>query len=195
MRNDMRNDEELISAFIAGDASAMEVLFLRYRQSVFTWLVRMADCTDDAEDLYQTVWIKIIRNVGGFKHGSFKAWMWRIVHNTYVDYLRSRKVMLPLDEVESGAVLDCCIDYGAFDVSANLERSEVLAAVRAVIGRMPVLYRETILLRIDAELEFKEISDILKVPLGTVLARMHRAVQYLKNEFSKERLRNEKTDV
>ena len=75
-------DDELMAAFIVGDSAAMETLFLRYRQSVYSWLLRMTGDVTEAEDIYQDVWLKVIRSASDYRPGNFKAWLWQIVRKS-----------------------------------------------------------------------------------------------------------------
>ena len=75
-------DDELMAAFIVGDAAAMEALYLRYRQSIYSWLLRMTGNAAEAEDIYQDVWLKVIRSASDYRPGNFKAWLWQIVRKS-----------------------------------------------------------------------------------------------------------------
>ena len=182
---DMRSDDDLIGAFRAGDGSAMEALFDRYRKPVFSWLLRMSPDRAEAEDLYQDVWLKVIRGVGGYKAGSFRAWLWRIVRNAATD--RARKcVAAPLldepagDEAGAETRLDQVADGAAVTALARMEDAERRSFLRAAVGGLSARLREVVLLRIGGELEFREIADVLGLPLGTVLGRMNLAVRKLR---------------
>lgn len=182
---DTRSDDDLIGAFRAGDGSAMEALFGRYRKSVFAWLIRMAPDRAEAEDLYQDVWLKVIRGVNGYAAGSFKAWLWRIVRNVAAD--RARKCMAvpmldePLDE-EAGAEtrLDQVADGAAITVLARMEAAERRSFLLRAVGGLSARLKEVVLLRINGELEFREIARLLDLPLGTILGRMNLAVKKLR---------------
>ena len=182
---DMRSDDDLIGAFRAGDGSAMEALFGRYRKPVFAWLLRMAPDRAEAEDLYQEVWLKVIRGIGRYADGNFKAWLWRIVRNTATD--RARKCMAaPLldepigEEADAETRLDQVADDAAVTALARMEETERRTFLRMAIGELSVRLREVVLLRINGELEFREIAEVLGLPLGTVLGRMNLAVKKLR---------------
>ena len=182
---DMRSDDDLIGAFRAGDGSAMEALFGRYRKPVFAWLLRMAPDRAEAEDLYQEVWLKVIRGVGKYADGNFRAWLWRIVRNAATD--RARKCMAaPLldepigEEADAETRLDQVADGAAVTALARMEEAERQSLLRTAIGGLSVRLREVVLLRINGELEFREIAEVLGLPLGTVLGRMNLAVKKLR---------------
>ena len=182
---DMRSDDDLIGAFRAGDGSAMEALFGRYRKPVFAWLLRMAPDRAEAEDLYQEVWLKTIRGVGKYSDGNFKAWLWRIVRNAATDRARKRMAVPLLDEplgeeADAETRLDQVADGAAVTALARMEEAERQSLLRTAIGGLSVRLREVVLLRINGELEFREIAEVLGLPLGTVLGRMNLAVKKLR---------------
>src|SRR2546423_7972750 len=82
------SDAELLAAFRAGDARAFEVLVRRYQRAVLTIALRFARDLDDAEDLAQRAFINAARRAGGWRGGSFKSWLFRIVGNLSENYLR-----------------------------------------------------------------------------------------------------------
>ena len=183
------SDESLISAFKAGDALAMEALFGRYRRNVYGWLVRMLTDEAEAEDVYQDVWLRIVRNVDSYRNGSFKCWLWRIVHNCTTDRMRRKLPSLTLDvqdgdDDDAGTALDRIADESAVDVLERMEVEERRTLLRRAVDGLSLPLRAVVLLRIDGELEFSEIAGLLKLPLGTVLARMHRAVGQLRKVLS-----------
>ena len=179
-------DDELMAAFIVGDAAAMEALYLRYRQSVYSWLLRMTGNAAEAEDIYQDVWLKVIRSASNYRSGNFKAWLWQIVRNKTTDRMRKKSPSLVLDtpvcadgEGEQ-TVVDQLSDDAAANALMHIEESERKSAVCDAIDALPMAQREIVLLRINGDLSFKEIADMLAAPIGTVLARMHNAVKNLK---------------
>ena len=180
-------DDELMAAFIVGDAAAMETLYLRYRQSVYSWLLRMVGDAAEAEDIYQDVWLKVIRCASDYRSGNFRAWLWQIVRNKTTDRMRKKSPSLVLDapvcaasEGEQTVVDQLSDDDAAADALMQIEESERKSAVCDAIDALPAAQREVVLLRITGELSFKEIADMLAAPIGTVLARMHNAVKSLK---------------
>ena len=179
-------DDELMAAFIVGDAAAMEALYLRYRQSVYSWLLRMTGDAAEAEDIYQDVWLKVIRCASDYRSGNFRAWLWQIVRNKTTDRMRKKSPSLVLDapvcaagEVEHTVVYQLSDDAAA-NALMQIEESERKSAVCDAIDALPAAQKEIVLLRINGELSFKEIADMLAAPIGTVLARMHNAVKSLK---------------
>ena len=188
---DSRSDDDLVRAFRTGDGSAMEALFGRYRRSVFGWLLRMAQDAGEAEDLHQEVWLKIIRGIDGYSSGSFRAWLWRVVRNAAADRARKHVAEPILDApVEEGADAAAFVDQVPDDtvVSAltRMEEEERRAAVREAVDGLSRRLKEVVLLRLNGELKFQEIADILGLPIGTVLGRMNLALAKLRQALSQK---------
>jgi RNA polymerase sigma-70 factor (ECF subfamily) len=185
-------DDELMAAFIVGDAAAMETLYLRYRQGVYSWLLRMTGDAAEAEDIYQDVWLKVIRRASDYRSGNFRAWLWQIVRNNTTDRMRKKSPSLVLDApvcaVGEGelTMVEQLSDDEAADALMHIEECERKSAVCDAIDALPTAQREVVLLRINGELSFREIADMLAAPIGTVLARMHNAVKNLKKALAEK---------
>ena len=189
--SDSRSDDDLIRAFRTGDGSAMEALFGRYRRSVFGWLLRMAQNEGEAEDLHQEVWLKIIRGIDGYSSGSFRAWLWRVVRNAAADRARKHVAEPILDApVEEGAdaaaFVDQVPDETVVSVLTRMEEEERKAAVREAVDGLSRRLKEVVLLRLNGDLKFQEIADILGLPIGTVLGRMNLALSKLRQALSQK---------
>ena len=189
--SDSRSDDDLIRAFRTGDGSAMEALFGRYRRSVFGWLLRMAQNEGEAEDLHQEVWLKIIRGIDGYSSGSFRAWLWRVVRNAAAD--RARKHVAepildaPMEEgADAAAFVDQVPDDTVVSVLTRMEEEERKTEVREAVDGLSRRLKEVVLLRLNGELKFQEIADILGLPIGTVLGRMNLALAKLRQALSQK---------
>lgn len=193
-KKDAISDDDLMRDFLAGDASAMEVLFSRYRKPVYTWLRSRMDYDSDAEDVYQDAWLKILRSASSYERGNFRAWLWQIVRNLVIDRSRKMRPELTLDEPLGGedsegaaaTALDMISDESAVTTLERMAEEERRSFVRAEIEALPTLQREVVALRIDAELEFKEIANMLGVSINTVLGRMHLAMKKLKESVKRK---------
>ena len=189
--SDRRSDDDLIRAFRTGDGSAMEALFGRYRRAVFGWLLRMSQDEGEAEDLHQEVWLKIIRGIDVYSSGSFRAWLWRVVRNAAAD--RARKHVAepildaPLEEgADAAAFVDQVPDDTVVSALTRLEEEERRAAVREAVDGLSRRLKEVVLLRLNGELKFQEIANILGLPIGTVLGRMNLALAKLRQALSQK---------
>ena len=182
------SDAELLKAFSEGNACSLNKLIQRYKQPIFSWLLGMTGNHADAEDIYQDVWVRVIRHADRFHDHSFRAWLWQITRNLLIDFRRKRKADVSLDAtVEDGAtpLVDLLTDKGK-NPAQTLEQTEMLQTVMRAVLALPELQREVFLMRVQGELSFSEIALTLKIPLNTALGRMHDAMEKLKKIVAAE---------
>lgn len=171
---------------------------MQYMSSLYSAALRMTRNPSDAEDLVQETYLKAYRAFGTFKEGTnLKAWLYRILTNTYINSYRARRrrpEQTDLDEVED---LYLYRRLGGLE-AANAGRSaeeQVLehfteGDVKAAVEALPDQFRMAVLLADVEGFSYKEIADILEVPIGTVMSRLHRgrkALQKTLLDFGKER--------
>jgi RNA polymerase sigma-70 factor (ECF subfamily) len=144
--------------------------------SLARWL---AGNTADAEDVLQEASIKAFRFLDDLESEDSRAWFYGIVRNTTYSLLRKRKIHLSIDDqielvdASSGAEDRLVEKAGADDVKAALER-------------LPVEFREILILREWEELSYREIAQVAGIPEGTVMSRISRARTMLKQELLRQ---------
>ena len=180
---DERNprDAELLEAFRAGDARAFEALVRRYERPVLAIARRFAGDEDDAEDLAQRAFINAAERVGGWRGGSFKSWLFRIVVNLAKNHVRDISRFDRSNEAqerEAGPVEAVA--------HAHLEAEEQRRELRAAIARLPKRQREVLLLRVDGDLPFAEVATTLGITEVNAKVNFHHAVQKLKGWLKPE---------
>jgi RNA polymerase sigma-70 factor, ECF subfamily len=180
--NDPPSDQQLISRFERGDRAALEELFNRYRETAYRVAYRLLGNEADALDAVQEGFIKALTHLGGFEwRSSFKTWLLRIVSNAALDLgrQRGRRETIGLDAVdwqEQGAAR---VSFD-FDPIQEVERADLRRALDAALAELPEAQRRTFVLHIDAGLSYREIADVMKISIGTVMSRLFYARQKLK---------------
>jgi RNA polymerase sigma-70 factor, ECF subfamily len=169
------SDAELLEAFRAGDKKAFEVLVVRYQRPVLAIARRFAADMDDAEDLAQRAFINAAERAGGWRGGSFKSWLFRIVVNLAKNHLRDMSRFDRSEEAQDREALPT-----EADAQEKLEDRERRATLRAAIARLPKRQREVLLLRIDGDLPFAEVASALDITEVNAKVNFHHAVQKLK---------------
>src|SRR5437868_450846 len=169
-------DAELLEAFRGGDARAFELLVVRYQRPVVAIARRFAADVDDAEDLAQRAFINAAQRAGGWRGGSFKSWLFRIVVNLAKNHVRdtARFDRSEAAQEHEGTPVEA-------DAQAKLEREEQRGELRLAIARLPKRQREVLLLRIDGDLPFAEIAAMLGITEVNAKVNFHHAVQKLKS--------------
>ncbi len=171
------SDAELIHAYIHGQEQALEVLINRYKDKVYTSVYMLVKDKYLAEDIFQDAFLKIIKTIKEGRYteqGKFLPWAIRVAHNLCMDHFRRtrQQIMVTLPDGQDISNL-----FGAGDLVADgIERREVHQSVRKLVEDLPEEQREVIVLRVYADLSFKEISDLTGVSINTALGRMRYAL-------------------
>jgi len=174
---DERNpaDAELLEAFRAGDARAFEALVRRYERPVLAIARRFTGDEDDAEDLAQRAFIYAAERADGWRGGSFKSWLFRIVVNLAKNHVRDTARFDRSEEAQEREAPP--VEPLA---PARLEAEEQRKELREAIARLPKRQREVLLLRIDGDLPFAEVATTLGISEVNAKVNFHHAVQKLK---------------
>jgi len=183
------SDEQLLAAFIAGDRQAFAGLVERYERDLYHFLARFLGNSASAEDVFQESFIQVFQSAKQFEPGrSFRPWLFTIAANKARDHLRTRarKRTMPLhatidpNSPDGNEYLDL---IGSVETSptANLEQEELQHRVQIAIQRLPEHLREVIVLAYFNQIPYKQIAEVLNVPLGTVKSRLHTAVEQFAN--------------
>jgi RNA polymerase sigma-70 factor (ECF subfamily) len=179
-------DEQLLARVKAGDPSSFTELVSRYQRELFHFLVRFLGDHAAAEDVFQETFLQIHQSLGQFDlQRRFRPWLFTIAANKARDLIRSqmRRPTTPLQanmspgDDESAEYIDL---MESVDDSPDepLQRRELQQMVQKAVTGMPDHLREILLLSYFHQFPYKQISEILDIPLGTVKSRLHAAVAY-----------------
>ena len=180
MYNNIENDDVLIERVKKGDCDAFNPLVERYKLPLYRLMYRMVYNRADAEDLVEEAFIKAYRSISKFETGrSFYAWISRIAVNNAINYLKKEKRgrTVPIEKFE----------HRLTDEKGNpvkMTRQKLLKErITAAMAKLPEDFRTILLLRVEENFSYEEIGKILKIPKGTVMSRLARARQKLKEIF------------
>jgi RNA polymerase sigma-70 factor (ECF subfamily) len=170
---DERTDVELIAAINAGEATAFEVLYFRYRDWVVSQARRFTGDDDAALDVMQETFLYVLRKFPGFKlTANFKTFLYPAVRNLSIAVRRKTARYQSTDSEQTA------LGNTAAPIATAATADEELRAVLAVLSEE---HREVLLLRFVEGLTQAEIADAMEIPLGTVKSRMHNALETLRN--------------
>jgi RNA polymerase sigma-70 factor (ECF subfamily) len=176
------------------DRAQFTALALPYMEPLYTAALRMTRNPADAEDLVQETFLKAYRAFEGFQEGTnLKAWLYKILTNTYINSYRAAKRRPEKADVED--IEDLYLYRRTVDPSNAMGRSaedEVLSSftddeVKAALDSLPEAFRIAVLLADVEGFSYREIAEITEVPIGTVMSRIHRgrrALQKALHEFA-----------
>ena len=164
------------------DQARFAELAMEHMSSLYSGALRMTRNPADAEDLVQETYLKAYRGFGGFEEGTnLKAWLYRILTNTYINSYRAkqrRPEESDLDEVEDlylyrrlGGLEAARTGRSAEDELMDLFTE---AEVKDAVEELPENFRMAVLLADVEGFSYKEIAEMLDIPIGTVMSRLHR---------------------
>ena len=175
-------DEQLVEAYRTGTEPALGELIDRYQGALFHFLLRFVNNRAAADDLFQETFLQIHISADTFDVSKrFKPWLFTIGANKARDYLRRNKrhKAVPLNASIDGEGGTSFIDLMEADLPMPddvADAAEVGALVRGIVAELPDHLREVLLLAYFQRLAYKEIAEMLGIPLGTVKSRLHAAV-------------------
>ncbi len=178
MLEEYLSDEQLVVLALK-DQAHFVTLVSRYKRRLFDYLkffCRLSD--DDVEDILQSVFIKIYYNLNDFDGDlKFSSWAYRIAHNEAVSFLRKKKKTTDIicDFIENLPHISNLSE----ELDLTLEQKNVSQA----LCLMDEKYREVLLLKYFEQKDYKEISDILRKPMGTVATLINRAKKQFKDKY------------
>lgn len=171
---------------------------LQYSRQLYSAAMRMTRNSADAEDLVQETYLKAYRAYHTFQAGTnLKAWLYRILTNTYIN--KYRKDSRRPSEVDLGTVEDLYLyrRLGSEESAEAARTTEervldglVESDIKSAVEELPEAFRMPVLLADLEGFSYKEIAEILDIPIGTVMSRLHRgrkAMQKRLWEFAKQR--------
>ena len=181
-------ESDLIRQAQNGDTAAFDELVGRFRNRVFGMIYNMVNNEQDAWDLAQDSFLKAWKSIGRFRgQSSFYTWLYRIVMNVTIDWLRKKQVK------GSGAEFDDAIQLKEIDPASRtvpkadalphqkMERQEIRARIEAAIAQLTPEHRAVILMKEMEDMQYHEIAESLGCSIGTVMSRLFYARKRLQN--------------
>ncbi len=194
------SDAELLTQYGEGDEAAFRKLVNRYRNSLYGFLRQFLNRRDLVEDVFQETFLQLYSSRASFDTSRpLRPWLFTIAANKAKDALRKwqRTAAIPIgtmvDSAQEMSFNDMLNTLGSTDETApydELEREETSQRVGAVIASMPENLREILILAYFQKFSYKQMADILGIPIGTVKSRLHTAVGRFAKEW-KAALRSE----
>ncbi|MFH1620990.1 MAG: sigma-70 family RNA polymerase sigma factor [Patescibacteria group bacterium] len=184
-----KSDEDIVSALLQ-DKEAFTVLVKRYQEPLTRYLRRLGlTRLEDAEDVLQNVFLKAYRSINDFdRRLKFSSWIYRIAHNEAVSYLRTATAKpsgISVNDAEQA------MERIRSDIDLNREAEQILTAelIASIFPKINKKYQDVLILRFFEERSYNEISDILRIPSGSVATLLNRAKKMLRKELtSKQRI-------
>lgn len=187
------SDEELLGRFCRGEAEAFGALVRRYERELFGYLQRYVGDSSLAEDVFQNTFLQVYVKSGQYEAGRpVRPWLYTIATHQAIDALRrnGRHQAASLDEArresddgELTGLMEMLHSRGPgpLEAASAGERRE---QVRASVDRLPEFLRQVLILAYYQGMRYREIADILDIPVGTVKSRLHAALVKLQEAWA-----------
>ncbi len=190
MQHEIITDATLVSNYIKGDESALEILIKRHKQKIYSFIYSKVYDRDVAEDIFQDTFIKVIRTLkrGAYnEEGKFLPWVMRISHNLVIDFFRKNSRMPKFDNNNEFSIFSVLSDT-SLNAEKKIIKEQVENDVRRLVDELPQDQKEVLLMRIYNDMSFKEISDRTGVSINTALGRMRYALINLRKIIDKHNI-------
>ncbi|HAR99912.1 MAG: ECF subfamily RNA polymerase sigma factor, RNA polymerase sigma-70 factor, ECF subfamily [Parcubacteria group bacterium GW2011_GWC1_36_108] len=170
------------------DPEMFGLLMERYQGQLFHYIRRMTQLpADDIQDLLQEVFIKIYQKLNEYDEVlKFSSWAYRIAHNHIIDYFRktnARPQTNSLEDYEWEKIISASIR-----IEKDIMNKDCVEKVKVCIEKLPLKYKEVLILRFVQELEYEEIMDILKKPKGSIATLISRGKEMLIEKMKEQNI-------
>ncbi len=185
------DDNELVQRFIGGDQESLEILILRHKTRVFSYIILIVKNQELAEDIFQETFIKVIRSLKKGKYienGKFVSWVLRISHNLIIDHFRKVKLKGTVSNDGTDVDIFNSQKYSEETIEDQMVNTQILSEVKDLISELPEDQQQVIYMRHYMGLSFKEIADQTGVSINTALGRMRYALINLRKLIEKKNL-------
>jgi RNA polymerase sigma-70 factor (ECF subfamily) len=181
------SDEQIVERALTGDAEAFGEIVQRWERRIFALSFGMLGREEDARDATQETFLAAFRNLRAFRgEAKVSSWLHRIAVNQCITRQRRAKVRnesaLEFEEEKHAASFAAPPRYSP---SRVVERLETTAAVRQAVNSLPLELRQVVVMKEFEELTFKEIAEVLDLPLSTVKSRLYTALKQLQMRLHK----------
>lgn len=184
------SDEEMVQMALR-DKAFFGHLVMRYEERLSRYVTRLGVRNkEDNEDVLQEIFIKVYKNINGFDTSlSFSSWIYRIAHNEAISWYRKRNVRPEGHLVNESEDIISFVSTEELDAETLFDQEINAGVLSEALNNLDQKYRDPLILRFFEHKEYDEISDILKIPSGTVGTLIHRGKKALKNELNIQELR------
>ncbi len=178
MQNNNLQDAVLVSKYINGDQKALEILILRHKQRIYSFIYSKILNRDTTEDIFQDTFIKVINTLKRGKYneeGKFLPWVMRIAHNLMIDYFRKNSRMPKFKNTNEFDIFSVLSD-NSLNAENQLINDQIHRDVKSLIQELPEDQKEVLVMRLYKDMSFKEIAETTNVSINTALGRMRYAL-------------------
>jgi RNA polymerase sigma-70 factor, ECF subfamily len=176
-------DIQWIQDYKKGNVAALGQMVEHYRKPLYSFIYNMLQGRGDAEEIFQEVWLRAIKNLHKYHEKNFIGWLFRIAHNLFIDRIRKEsRFVQPGGDFDSDNEPSPMERFPTRDPRPDqlLANADLGERIKHALSELPEDQREVFMMRTEADISFKEIAKIQGITLNTALSRMHYALQKLR---------------
>jgi len=189
--NHKNNEHELLNRYVAGDKEAFREIVKRYKDPLYAFLRRFLNQQQLVEEAFQETFLQLYKSRQTFEKGRpLRPWLFTIAANKARDVLRKQQRQETVSIGTMAESSDLSIDdvvnsLKAYEITPydEAEKAEQAEKVRKIIFGMPANLREILLLAYFEQFSYKQMADILSIPIGTVKSRLHTAIVFFTKKW------------
>ena len=188
------DDHQLVTAYLAGNHKAFEVLLMRHKNKIYRFIYMKIKNQELSEDIFQETFVKIINTLqlGNYnEEGKFLPWAMRIAHNLVIDHFRRASKVKMVSESSSKKEdfsIFNILSSGDDDTLKSMSKMELETQMVELIDYLPESQQEIIRMRIFQDLSFKDIAELEGISINTALGRMRYALMNLRKMIEKHQI-------
>ena len=190
MPSEKLTDQEIVERCIAGRQDDFSILIDRYQGKVYNLLMRILRNHERAEEVSQDAFLQAYLKLNSYKSQyKFSSWLLKISQNLAFNRLRKARidtVSLDQDKSSSHSIMQIADKHAEGQPEEQAERHDLRKLLESTFDTLSSKYRATVVLRHTEGLSYKEISEVLEIPVGTVKFRLHRAYRLLKEKLERK---------
>lgn len=180
-----KTDEQIVALTLKNQDYYL-CLMKRYEAKLLNYILKISNISrEDGEDILQEIFIKAYQNLNDFDlNYKFSNWIYSIAHNATISAFRKKKVRpqtVSWEDKDLNNILESTLDVE----NTNLQKLTYKQILK-IINRLPLKYKDVLILKFMEGKDYREISDILHKPMGTIATLINRAKKSLKQELKKE---------
>lgn len=173
------DESYVIKQVLSGNKQAYADIINTYKTPLYATVLRMTNHHQLAQDLVQEAFIKIYEQLANYKEGSFNSWLYRVAINHCIDELRKKQYQFSNEPLHDEQLIE--INHPEV-IYLKKERERQL---EELISELPEQERMILLLRYSNDLSYKQIAELLKIPLSDVRNKLHRSKKKMREQVRK----------
>jgi RNA polymerase sigma-70 factor, ECF subfamily len=161
-------DNLIINKAKSGDRDSQEIIYNKFKDRIYALALYYTKNPANSLDTTQDIFIKVFRVINKFNGGSFKAWIYRISVNHLLNYVSRKRIFVDLNQKH---------------LKINNENIEEKIEIERILNKMPEKLSFLLILREKEGLDYKELSRVFGVPIGTIKSRLYKARKVFKEFY------------